>query len=279
MKSSSLGIKYFFSIVIDYIIIMMIIIPVSRCLTDNNRIIFEPLLVVIFLVYLIQDKIFKNTSIGKMIFSLRIESLEKNGKVSLSNVFVRRVLEIMYSNKVIFWRLKINIDKISHTKIVQKINRQRLEPICDTPSKKDIYGIINQKNSLMSLRTKAFLFDFLIISWAILGANLMQISIIRNYVEEAFPTLSLWIKYVLYAVSFLYFILKDFAYGNQSVGKRKVGLEILDLEKKRPSWLQILVRNIIIYGLAPLEILLFLLKKKQICDVITYTDIFLVEKI
>jgi uncharacterized RDD family membrane protein YckC len=67
-------------------------------------------------------------------------------------------------------------------------------------------------------------------------------------------------------------------YGNASIGKRKEGIIVVDKEGKLPSNFQMVIRGYVSLQLYPIEILLFLLKKRQIADMLTYTKVVRIKK-
>ncbi len=261
-----LKIKYVLSIIIDIIIVdflvfFFLIDPFVTLPTIVQR--FLPL--VLFICFLVQDKIVFGQSIGKRLLGIRLVNRTKySDKVDIQQVIIRRTLEMIYITKIFIWRLHIDISKITNTRI---INKSEIH-ICD--DKLSYIFPMKVTSNLVKQQVYASLIDLAIISWVMILYFLIGIPSIKNVISENVFRI---LRFVLNIIIISYFLLKDFIYRNKSFGKLKQKIEILDPDNNIPSKLQILLRNIIVLVLFPIEIILLLLKYKLICDRITYTQV------
>ncbi len=261
-----LKIKYVASVVIDIIIVDLLVF----FFLIEPVIVLAPLIqrllpFTFLLCFLVQDKILFGNSIGKRILGIKLISGDNNSTtVSIQQVVIRRILEMIYVTKIFMWRLVIDIPKITNTRIVSKS-----EIFTESVKLTSNYSIKVSK-SLVKYRVYAMLIDFAIISWALILYYLVGIPTIRNSISN---DLFIFVRFVLNIIIILYFLFKDFIYKNRSIGKFKQNIEILDQENHIPSKVQIVLRNIIVLVFFPIEFILLLSNYKLICDRITYTQI------
>jgi len=272
MNSKKNNTRYFISVVIDYLILMGIAYTTSLLLPDRNNPTFFVALFVILFLYMIQDKILRNKSIGKLILSIRIVPFYKGQRLSIINVVIRRLLEWMYIYKIIFWKLYIDIDKISSSKIEKVDNSNQKRLINENHINRQEY-IFYHDRLLMNARIKALLIDFLIISWAFLLLIFNNIPKVTSYFNDIIENLSLSLNLSISLIILLYWAFKDLLFQNGSYGKHILGIEIIDLEGNLPSKFSLIIKNIVSLGFTPIELILFLLNRRGLGELLTYTAI------
>lgn len=275
MKKHNITQRYILSLIVDYIIFAAAIFPISTQMSEDTAIFLAPCIFGVFIIYLVQDKLLGGASIGKRLFSIKVINIDQNGKLTFIQSLVRKMLELLYIYKVFFWRLRIDIDKISGTHIVFRKSEYRrnnqLEP--NSEKKKDFYS-----TQIVVLRIKAFIYDTLIISWAWILYFMYQIRSFRQFIDNLSSYANFWYPFTLYSIIVLYYISKDYFYKGSSLGKRRFGIMILDFEGKIPSKLQLFIRNLIWIGFFPVEIVLFSLKAVGVSDHLSYTRISLIPR-
>ena len=277
MNPKQINKRYFFSVLIDYVILICIAYPMSLFFPDRNNPTFFVVLIVLLFLYMIQDKIFRNKSVGKMILLIRIEPLHQGQLISVFNVIVRRILEWMYVYKLIFWRLYINIDKISNTKIVM-VNSSNKKEIVKATEVNQRPFLSYQDKSLMKIRAKAFFIDFLLISWVIAFLIIINLSSVIIYLNGISQYLSLSLDLAISLIFVFYWAFKDLRFQNGSYGKHALGIGIFDLEGNLPSKFSLVIRNIVSFGFSPIELTLFLLNRRGIGELLTYTIVRKIKK-
>ena len=262
--------RYILSIIIDYIILAIAIFPISMLISPDTAIFLVPVIFAIFFVYLIQDRLLGGASVGKRIVSLVVENVRPNEKLTFMQAFVRKAIEQLYIYKIFIWRLQIDIDKISGTRISFRTTNN----IHDKQSRRKIVIFEDHYSSMIQCkRIKAFLYDSIFISWAWILYLLYQIPSFHQYVNDFSLDSHFWFKFLLYLIFFVYYVAKDFLFQKGSLGKTKVGLKIVDFDGKIPSGFQLMIRNVLWLGLSPIEIVLFAFKVRGISEYISYTKI------
>lgn len=122
--------RYKKSILLDWFIGAIFLFPIivlSGNYLSTDTIFAKPLSYLVFLLYFtvsfLSDKAFKNASIGKRIYKIKLASKSKDGIVSLQSIIYRRFLEVwihpMFS-KMNFLEKSRYIDEHTGTKIVKK---------------------------------------------------------------------------------------------------------------------------------------------------------------
>lgn len=270
MKHKKVTTRYILSVLIDYVILMCIVFFLSTWFPQDNPPVKICIVLILLSLYFVQDKIFGNKSIGKIILCIEINSLDDEKTLSLFSVIIRRFLELLYVYKLFFWRLYINIDKISNSKIVYKNRAGNAKRVNDTGLNKKRFLFYPDK-SLMIARAKAFLIDSLLISWAYVALCLINMPSVILYFESISQYFLLSIHLILVFTIGLYWIFRDLLFRNKSIGKRVLGIEVTDLESKIPSRLSLIVKNTVSLGFAPIELLFFLLNRRGIGEQFTYT--------
>ena len=266
MKRYNLKARYFFSCVIDYGIMFAVIVPFSKLNDQMNDTLFGISMLLIELIIFTQDRYLNGASIGKRILGIKMISNEGFKEITWGETTTRRFLEMLYTYKIIIWRLYINIDKISNSKIVHKS--------CDVRQKESKKVVLLAGNHTLNIkREKAFFIDLLIISFAIISSYIIRLNYFKNLINNYNDNLYFWLNYSLSFSIALYFTFRDFIHRNASIGKKKLGICVVDKEGNKPSGLQMFVRGSIQMGLWPIEIILFLLNKRQIAEMLTYTKV------
>lgn len=266
MKKYNLNTRYFFSCVIDYGIMFAVIVPFSKLNDQMNHTLFGISMLLIELIIFTQDRYLKGASIGKRILGIRMINFEGFKEITWGETLIRRILEMLYTYKIIIWRLYINIDKISNSRIVHK--SYDVKPI---ESKKVI--LLAGNHTLNIKREKSFFIDLSIISFVIIISYVIRLDYFKNLIDDYNDNLYFLLNFLLSFAIIFYFIFKDFIHKNASIGKRKQGICVVDKEGIKPSGLQMFIRGSIQIGLWPIEIILFLLNKRQVAEMLTYTKV------
>jgi uncharacterized RDD family membrane protein YckC len=267
--------RYFFSIIFDYLLLFAMIVPLMMILEEEDYRLLPTFWTILLGLFLVQDRILVDASIGKRIFGVKLMTLEPSETLSFANVFVRRILEVIRWSFP-FFKIRIDIDKISDTMVVF---RSYIRIIPNNQSKQaNRIASESQSRRLRLLRERAFLRDLLYISWSLILYLLTRFAFFNTMLDQWVPYLSKWVFGLNMAITGLYFVFKDMIYGNASIGKRKEGIIVVDKEGKLPSNVQMMIRGYVSVQLFPIEILLFLLKKRQIADMLTYTKVARIKK-
>ena len=223
--------RYFLSVLFDYAIYILILIAITKSAIFDNSIFYGILINVLLLLFWLEEITFRGYSLGKFIMRIKLISLRNSNNISIKQLIIRRILEIVHVYKIVFWRLKVNIDKISESQIVAHntlIINKKNKDISESNKK-------NLQTDLRLLRIKAFLIDLLIIIWIpIISISLTRIPILRNYIDTLHEFLFYFINGVLTALFIAYWIFKDFKYTNGSFGKIKVGILLKSDDGKGP---------------------------------------------
>jgi len=260
--------RYLFSIALDYLILMIVLVPLSGLITQENVFIIFAVMCIILVLYLFSDGILMNASIGKRVFSIMVVSGNSDTKLSCVNMAIRKVLEIIYSFKIVFWHLYIDIDRVTNTRIC-RLQRKYVPPhISKTPKEPE-----GQDRSLRLRRTKAFIIDFALISWAWIAHAIISIPVIANAITDVSRDLGFWSSWGLSMIITSYFIFKDLVFRNGSIGMHRMGVKIMSADNQIPTTSQIIIRSVFHYGLFPLDAILFAIQKKQVGDIISHTII------
>ncbi|MCK7487875.1 MAG: hypothetical protein MZU97_22100 [Bacillus subtilis] len=276
MKPINTHRRYFFSIVFDYLLLFAVIVPLVLFLDEGNRGLLSTIWMILFGLFSVQDRILVDASIGKRIFGIKLMTLVPSETISFANVFVRRILELMRWS-FSFFKISIDIDKISDTMVVSRSYIRTAVPNNQGKQGNRIASE-SQSSRLRLLRERAFLWDLLFISWSFILHVLTRLAFFNTMLDQLIPSLSKWVFGLNLAIFALYFVFKDMLYGNASIGKRKEGIVVVDKEGKLPSNVQMMIRGYVSLQLYPIEILLFLLKKRQIADMLTYTKVVRIKK-
>lgn len=270
MNKKALTRRYILSFAIDYVILGAAIFPITLFISPDSAILFSPLIFALFFLYLVQDKLLRGASIGKRISSIEVKSVDSDGKLTYFQVLVRKICELVYILKIFFWNLRIDIDKISGTRIEfkNKKNTHEKKSTSNIKNKLKFYTFQIQKK-----RIKAFLYDSIFVLWAWILFLLYHIPSIHQFVVNISPNSGFWFEFLLTLLISLYYILKDLIFPRGSLGKRHFGIKIEDLEGKTPSKLQLFLRNFICWGFIPIEIVFFSLRAKGLCEYLSFTRI------
>jgi uncharacterized RDD family membrane protein YckC len=266
MKKQNTKTRYILSCIVDYGILLAVTIPIIKSPHKIDALLFVIAMWIIQIVILSQDKILGGASIGKRIFGIKIVSYECFSEITWGESLIRRFLELLYSYKIIFWRLHLDIDKISNSRIVHKSYQAK-------PNRTREVNLLQGNHRLNIKREKAFYIDFLIISWLVIASYILRLDYFKNLINDYWEHLYLLLTILIGFTIWIYFAFKDFIYKNASLGKRKLGICIVDRDGKRPSELQMIIRGSIMISLWPIEIVLFLLNKRQIAEMLTYTKV------
>ena len=266
MELHKLRRKYILSVIIDFSILMITIYSIIT-ISENVGFQYEKyLILMVFIIFLIHEKMLNGISFGKLVFAIRIIPLQGSGKVSVVSYIVRRFLEIIYTWKIFIWRFHMNIDEITNSRIVSR------------NFKYDKQNISNETESniidIRLKRIKALLIDLGTISWLLIIVIFFNVNVARDVIYVFLGKYAVFVEYFSRVLLIACFVLKDMVYRNQSIGKKKTKIVILDVKKNMPSKMQIFLRNAILLGLFPIEIVLFIFKKRQIATLITFTDVF-----
>ncbi len=265
-----LKLRYFLSVLFDYAIYILILIAITKSTIFDNSTLYGILINVILLLFWLEEIPFRGYSVGKFIMRIKLVSVRSSNNIYIKQLIIRRILEIVHVYKIVFWRLKINIDKISGSQIVAyntlTINKKNKD--ISESNKEELH------TDLRLLSIKAFLIDLLIIIWIpIISTSLTRIPLLRNYIDTLHEFLFYSINGVLAALFLAYWIFKDFKYTNGSYGKIKVGILLKSDDGKNPSKSQIIIKNILSFGLFPIEVVIFALKKKTLGESVSFTHI------
>ncbi len=265
MENVNIKRRYLISYIIDFLLIVLPITPIVMFLELSTT---PWVFTTIFLIWLSfvwsQDKLFKGASIGKRICGIKVISYDESEFVTLGEVLTRRFLESFCFSSRLIYRLKVDVDKISNTLICHK----SFEPLPEREIKKSKTKVDRKLNAL---REKAMFFDIMIMSWLFVICYLLRFDYFEELVNDITGDLySVVFSLVMFAL-IGYLTLKDMLFRNASLGKRRQGIEVVDMEGKMPSKPQMLLKGFIFCNIWPVELVLFFLNKRLISERLTYT--------
>lgn len=267
---NNLKFRYILSIIIDYAIYIGLV----ACLTKSemfwNKAVYVIFINAFLILFWLEEMPFKGYSVGKFIVRIKVISKKNNSNLFIKQLIVRRILEILHVYKVIFWRLEINIDKISESKIV-KYNTLKRSDMQNKENSKDDGKSVD--TLLRSLRVKAFFIDLFIIIWIPLIISIIRIPLLRSHINTWYEFLVDIIDGSLTILFVLYWILKDIKYTNGSYGKKRVGICIKSDDGFFSTKTQRVVKNILAFGFFPVEIIMFIMGKKTLSESVSFTHI------
>ncbi len=262
--------KYILSILFDYTIYILIVVYITKSAIFDNTALYVILINAILLLFWLEEIPLNGYSVGKFVMRIKIVSTRSNSKIFIRKLIVRRILEILHVYKIIFWRLSINTDKITESKIVNYNVLSASDKLNKESSK---ISMKETFTNLHLLRIKAFIIDLFIVIWVPIIISLTRIPLLRSYIDTWHEYLVFIIDGLLTILFITYWILKDLKYTNGSFGKIRVGISIKSDDGANPSKAQRVLKNIIAFGLFPIEILMFVMDKKTFSESISYTHI------
>ena len=267
---NKIKLRYILSILLDYAIYVVLVVCLTKSKIFDNTLLYVILINAILMLFWLEEIPLKGYSVGKYVMGVKIVSTRSNSGIIIKQLFVRRILEVLHVYKIVFWRLRINTDRISESKIVKNNALSRSGKQNKESSKGSMKDI---STKLRSLRTKAFFIDLLIIIWVPLIIFLIRIPFLRSYINT-------WNEYMAYIIDgsltvlfIVYWIFRDLKFDNGSYGKIRVGICIKSDDGDEPSKVQRLVKNILAFGLFPIEFLMFIMGKKMLSESVSYTHI------
>lgn len=271
-SSKKLTVRYFYSILIDYFIFIFLGVLTYQYFTNNY--LLRGYVVYLYLLFVLsEDKFLGNHSIGKLILGIRIYPINKHKLLTWTSIVLRRVFELISPFYFIIYKRPFDINNKSESCI--DFSKGRINATNKDLSQQKIDEInlqAKKRNRINSLRLKSFLIDFLFISWAyviLIAATLSFPSSVFQQISEinrSFLVLGASGLMVVYA------IFKDFVYGVQSVGKRIVGLEIINNDGSTPTKITILLRNLF-WVFYTIEVLVLLVNGKRIGELVSKTTV------
>lgn len=271
-KACNLSTKYYLSLVVDYTIFIGLSVLMYFYFVEIR--ILRGIVLDIFLLFILsEDMFFGNHSIGKMILGLRIYPGANSTHLTWTNIVLRRVYEMISPVYFLITKRRFDIDQKTDSFIDE--NRKRKVGSMPADSQKDIHEISLlefRRKRMRLLRLKAYIIDFLFISWAwliLLAASLSFPSSIFRHVSEVGRN---FLVVGATGIMVMYAILKDFAFGSQSFGKRIVGLKITNMDGSIPTTETIFLRNVfwMFYGI---ETLVLLVNGRRIGELVSKTTI------
>jgi uncharacterized RDD family membrane protein YckC len=260
MKNRFLKLRYILSVLIDYSPVWIIVSlpfndgPVSKTMQ------YFPLYVLLIIFIMFEDYFFFNASIGKRLMFIKLANLKGGKRITLMNVFIRRILELFY---FIWIFVKIDFNSVSGTIIVEGNFKYITEE-----SKSSIS--IDDKQVLRIHRIRALMIDLLIISPVIIFNLFWNSEIFIIDIERP------WLFFIgvfIHFVPVIYFILRDTFSSNQSFGKRILRIKVIGENNEEMTGLQLALRNFLAIFFFPIEVILFLLNKKMISEIITQSKV------
>lgn len=121
--------------------------------------------------------------------------------------------------------------------------------------------------SLKKKRIIAMVIDYYLI---------VYICYIPLFLFLGFDRIAYAIYFIMIEAIFLIMI-KDLIFGNASVGKKMIGIQVLKEDGSKPRVLELLFRNIFIV-IWPIEVILVLCNNKRIGDILFKTEVVFADK-
>lgn len=127
-------------------------------------------------------------------------------------------------------------------------------------------------------RSFAFIVDYFIL-WTIIGAVYALMTSLDNWFsQEVSKNIYFILFWFLPFLTILYMASKDFVFVNASIGKKLFDIEVKSaIHKKKVTLSQLIVRNVIVLFLLPIEVCLVLSNQTRIGD--SYAKTFVARKV
>lgn len=266
----NIKLRYILSIVFDVALVELIVYQLMFVnIFDFSHDLNLFILLLSLSFFLVQDKLLFGAGIGKRIFVLRVVCYStEERKCTFAQVVSRRILEMFYVSKIFLWHLWIDIDKITNTKILTSYQFNKRGKTKILPQDKS-----NIKKPYLLKRVYAFLIDLALVSWLILIYIALKIPTIKALISGVSASLGFWLSFVTSVALTSYLVLRDLFFRNGSYGKMKMGLEVVDMDGKIPSKFQLVLRNMVITGFFPIELILFVLGHRLFGELLTYSQV------
>ncbi|MCF7924248.1 MAG: RDD family protein [Candidatus Izimaplasma sp.] len=196
MKNKCLKLRYKLSVLIDYSLVWIIVSLPFNDGSVSETIQYFPLFVLLIIFIMFEDYFFFNASIGKRIMFIKLANLKGEKRITLMNVFIRRILEWFY---FIWIFVKIDFNSVSGTIIVEHNFKYKTEKSKSSNS-------FDNKQDLRIQRINALMIDLLIISPIIIFNQFWNSKIFVIDIERP------WLFFIgifSFFIPVIYFILRD----------------------------------------------------------------------